>query len=514
MKRLGVMSFMLLVLLVVFAACGTGQTEYAQEYVCDVQALTAAVNDMRDARAAATTLGAFADTAVIQPLSATPVMHNPLDLGNGPTRSQFTLLLDGVTSNGQAVQEISNLRPGLDVTVYSDPANIFYYIEGGLRFLGMPFPIVNIGVNGAEVSARVPLLYDRYFAVDTKALIDEFLPAEMKEYMGDFMGQYSEFWASINDMAELIEDAIDFETLIIDVFAGLLEVAEVEVDGNTYSLIIPADDATEALGVIWDAIFEMYALIDVSAFNGDFEDEWDYFLTEGRENFDRILFSRDVMLSYVLEDGVVMGVVFEGFLGDYYFDDELRIHVSYSNNSGDHVGDINWVFEIEDLHPNWPMEMRFEYAVSLNTEDGYYNRGRISMFFEDRWDAFDISADWYLNRTKDNEFNAGLAFTFEDEFEDAGISLSAQGSMSHGVDYFVFDMDSLVIDVHDDAVDVKVELSAHFMREVILPEALPVINPADQFFVMDASEDEIEYVMQQVMANFGGLSSIFEMFGF
>ena len=530
MKRLfsyGVISLILPLLLIAFAACGTSQTEYdesAPEYAyelteeayefgvaaSEIRMLNTAVNDMRDARTAATALGAFANgDADAQESDASPegaAMHNPLDLGTAPTRSQFTLLLNSITHNGQVMQEINLLRPGLDVTVYSDSANDLYYVEGGLRLIGMPFPLVNIGVDGDVLSAMVPLLYDRYFAVDLGGILDD-LYAEFGQYLDMGLDYFTTWMESQNAASEAFANALDFEALLIDMVSDLLESATVELADGNYSVVIPAEDATAALSTLWDVIFDAYALLDVSTFNGDFEAEWAELLVEWREAFDYIRFTQDVTVSYVLEDGVLMYVEFEGVLGEY--EDEVRLLIIYANNSGDHIGDIAWIFEMEVLDDS-PVTIRVEYTSTLDTANGYYSRSNIALYFEDSWDAFSGELGWYLDRANDNSFSAGLGLSVNDYFE---INFFAQGGMTHGYGYFNFDLDRLGFEANSSSFDFDIEFGAFFSSEVIETAAFPVIDAADQFFVLDATPEELDSVMQQIEENIAGLIGMFDLFG-
>jgi len=530
MKRLfsyGALSFILSVLLVAFAACGTGQTEYDQqapeyvlavvnldEYVpaaAEVRMLNTAANDMRDTRLAATSLAAFANGAAGTPLErVATATHNPLDLGNVPTRSQFTLLLNSITHNGQDIQEVNFLRPGFDVTVYNNPTNAFYYIEGGLSLMGMPFPLVNIGIDGGVVSAKVPLLYDRYFAVDVNAVLDD-LQAEFGDLMdlGGF-GDFVELMEAQAAAIETFENALDFEALLLDLVIDLLETATVEPDNGQYNVTIPAEDANAALSALWDMIFEAYAMLDVSAFNGEFEEYWLDFLTEGREAVDFIIFTQDVHVYYKLDGDVLTNVTFLGVLGEYGFDDEIQLLISYANISGDHIGEVAWVFEMKNLDEVWPATIRVEYYTVLNTNNGYFNRGNLTLYLVDRWDEIELELGWYLDRTPDNRFSAGLVLGAED-FE---INFFAQGEMSYGDDYFNFDLDRLGFEASDDSFSFDIELSAFFSCQAIQATALPVIDAADQFFVMDATSEELDLVMQQIEDNIAGLSSLLDMFGF
>jgi len=513
MKRLflcGILGLMLLV-----AACAGTQDGYARAYdaVVDEVVLTAAIDDMRDARMAANALGAF--TSVETPAVAGQLsLHNPLELGDGPTRSQFTILLNNVEQNGQAVEEVNALRAGLDVKVYSDTANAFYYIESGLSMLGMSFPIMNVGVDGAEVSVKMPLIYDRYFTADVNDVFDE-IGIDFGEYVDYFTAQHRQRLAAMNNLAEAMENTMDFEVMLIDMFADLHEVAEVYVNGNELTLTIPASYATDALGVIWNAVMDVYAMLDVSAFNGDFEEEWANVLADMRDALDYIFFTRDVVLVYVLEDGVITSMAFEGFIREYgTYSYEMRLAIDYTNNSGDHVGDIAWVFEIEPVDYIWPEIIIITYASTLDTSRGYYSRTGISMSYtSDNPSINDINREigWYVDRAANNSFSAGLEFTVDDN---GAFNLFAQGSMTHGAGYFAFDVDRFGLNSTDGDDSFCVELSAFFLREAIDRAALPAIDPASQFFAMDACDDEFDRVMEQVEENIEGLASLFSGLGF
>jgi len=525
MKRLisyGLLSFVLLVSLIAFAACS--QATYDEPVLEPVEALTVAVSDMREAREAANLLG------------VTPARPNPHGWGDAPTRSQLTLLLNGMTMDGQPMQEIGFLRPSMDVTVYSHPANDFYYIQGGLHIIGMPFPVVNIGIDGTEISIQLPLLYDRYITVDTADYIEDLMNDpffyRMMQDMEDSLG-YLAAWHEYQTAAmETITNALDFEALMLDMLEDLLEVAQVTVDGNQYSLIIPAEAANAALGAIWDVIFDAYALIDVSAFNGEFEDIWAESLVEGRSLMDEIRFTQDVNLVYVLDQGMIIGVEFEGFIGDEY--DDFRIMVSYANNSGDHIGDIAWVVEFEESMTVWSGHrtetIRFEYTSTLDTSNGVDRLDSFSIHIITDWDASDgwdwlssayfIDFSWYYTRTEDGSFSAGFKYDLSNSFGyTSDFHMFVQGSANHGEDYFTLDLSRLGLEIS--AIDfdyeytetVSVELSAFFRHEVVNAADVPTIDPANQFFVMDAGDEELERFEQQIEDSVSGLTSMFELFG-
>ena len=510
MKRFmacGALCATLIISLIVFPGCSTSQAEYCEqlqpeeyaEYISAtinyVGLLSAAVGDMRETRIAATALGAFENGGVTVVALGPAARPNPLDLGDAPTRTQFTLMLNSVTVDSEQVQEVNTLRPGLDVTVYNH-AN-FYYIEGGLRIMGIPFSLVNIGIDGSEVSARIPLLYDRYFAVDLEALFEE------QAWLMSLGQMYSAQMEMQKAMIEAFTSAVDFEALLMDMVDDLLEAAVVEAHNGVYNVVIPASDATAALSVVWDAIFEVYAMLDVSAFNGEFEDEWAEILAEGREFFDEVRFTQDVIVSYEIDNDVLMSIEVEGFLGDE-LGYEARILVAYANNSGDHVGDVLWIFEVETLNEN----VRVEYFSTLDTTNGYVRSDSFVIYHEDRWGVNEAEINWNVNRTVDNTFDAGL----EISINDFDINFFAQGGMAFGEGYFSFDLDRLGIDVGYASFSVDLELSAFLNRETIEAAALPVINAVDQFFVMDAPQEELDRVRQQVEDNMESVRNMFSLF--
>ena len=547
MKRLishGLLSLVLLASIIAFVACGAGEAPPQEPALEPGEQLSMAFNDMREARTAATTLGAFPNdmpNGAVQ-LASGPIqfservasaVHHPFNFDDAPTRSQLTLLLNSVTLDGHPVQEVTNLRPGLDVTAYNDAANYFAYIEAGLRLMGMPFPLINVGVDGPVVSTKIPLLYDRYFAVDMDSVMDDMDPfwLEMMQEMSSGLGSLDEWREHQKAMTEAIEYAFDFEAILLEILENLMEVSYVDAyvsEGNVYNLTVPAGYATAALGTLWDVLFDAYAMLDVSAFNGNFEAEWAEFLQEGREALDAIRFSQDLFLSIMLYQGVLMEIDIVGYMyADNGHDtpDEVRIHVAYNNISGDHVGDIAWVVEIEDMHPVWPSIGRFEFTSTLDTTDGHASNNSLYFMIHERQDIISINLNWYLTRTTDNRFYAGLKFNLTGECETGAfkdyvdVYLFAQGGTTFGENYFTVDLERLGLEILDNLISsnrfsVEILLSAFLRREIISPAALPTISPADQLFVMDASEDELDRIGQQIEGNVSGFRDMFELLGF
>ena len=523
----GVLSLILLVSLLAFGACGSGAAEEPTPE--PGEEFAAAINDMLQARTVASVLGAFTDgaantngadsadeTAESDQQPAAPARReSPLDLGDVPTRSQFSIQVDSIALSGQRVQEVNTLRPGLDVTVYN--YRDFYYIEGALRLLGMPFPVVNIGIDGSVISAKVPLIYERYFAVDVDTVLDELMNDSL------FAGMMNEFDLGFNYFAEWLEYqnaaseafayAFDVENLLMGMLEDLLAVSQVEVDGDVYSLIIPAAEATAALATFWEATIDALEMIDLSSFMDMEITDADW--AELRDMLNEIYFTQDVTLFYKIYNGNLLGVELEGVMGAESDDDEVRILVAYFNNSGDHVGDIKWVFEMESMNTADELFMRFEYTSTLDTTNGYARRDGFTLLFDDRHESFDMVLNWYLTRTADNRFNAGFELRFDDGFDWFDMYLFAQGAMAFGDDYFVFDLNRLGLEL-DVASEISFDivLSMHFRHEAISASAVPTINPRDQFFVMDASDEELEAVWQQIEGNIEGLTAMFEMFGF
>ena len=526
MKRIistGILCLILLVSLAVFAACGSRTAE--EPALEPVEEFTAAVSNMRQARTVASVLGAFtngttdttesaeADDSEEHHLAAHGHIDSPLDFGDVPTRSQFSIQIDSVVVDRQPMHEVTLLRPGLDITVYNN--RDFYYIKGGLNLFGLPFPVVNLGIDGTVVSAKVPLLYDRYFAFDTDGIMDElmmdsFFTEIMQEFSQGFDQGFEQGLEIGYNLAAFV-DAFDMEALLWGMLDDLLAVSQVEVNGGQYSLIIPADEATAALNTFWDAIVTAVEMFDTSFLDLEIT-EADF--SELRDVLGELYFTQDVTLAYVLDNGNLMNIEFEGVLGMESDDEEVRILIAYANNSGDHVGDIAWVFEIESMNVFDTFTMRIEYTSTLDTTNGYARRDGFVLSFDDGWDEFDIALNWYLTRTADNRFSAGLELTIGENFESGGIYLFAQGTMAFGDDYFAFDLDRLGFDLDTPDASVKLLLSMSFRHEAVSAGAVPTISPADQFFVMDASDDELDSLLLQLEESLEGLMSMFDLFGF
>jgi len=523
------LSAVLLALLLALGACSTGYAE--EEFTLQPgEAFSSAVADMREAREAASVLGAFTNDSPIYPQQDyvqspqayvqqifAPLMHlAPVDLDGVPTRSQLTLILNNLIVDGQPVNEAISIRPGLDITVYAD--NDFYYMEGGVSLAGLPFPVVNIGIDGMEVSMQVPLLYERYFTVDVASIIEEMMEDGYYNYsdfylpmqsMG-FGGYFARQMEMQNAFAEAFTNAIDIEGLFLEVLEELL--AATTGNGNEYNLVIPAQDANAAFEAILDSLFAILETVDLSAFNGDIQEEWLYELPRLREEMEEIKVSRDMTIAYILESDVLMSIETELYMTDSS-GDEIRFLLAYANNSGDHVGDISWVFEMEDMHPRWPVTIRVEYTSTLDTTSGYARRDGITVNIIDNWDDITLAFGWYLTRTEDSRFYAGLEFDIDDAFETVGIHLFAQGAKAYGDDFFTVDIDRLGLRVESFVVDYEIVLGAFFRHETIDAAAVPTIAPANQFFVMDASEEELESIMQQIESNIDTVTRLFSFLG-
>ena len=536
MKRVistGILSFILLVSLAVFAACGSRAAEEPTPE--PGEEFAAAVSGMRQARSMASVLGAFtegtvhingaeqaadADESEEQHLVATGRIDSPLDFGDVPTRTQFSLQLDSVTVDRSPMHEVTLLRPGLDFTVYNN--RDFYYIEGGISLFGLPFPVVNIGIDGSEVSAKVPLLYERYFAFNIDTILDDLMDDPFfNEFMYYFAQGFDQgfdmgynFAEQLEAATEAFQYALDIENLLLGLLEDMLAVSQVEVDGDAYVLIIPAAYATEALETFLVTIVDALAAIDLSFLDMDVDitdADWD----EVRDVLGEIYFTQDVTLSYVLYNGNLLAIEIEGILGAESDDEEVRILVAYDNNSGDHVGDIAWVFEMETMNAGDEFFLRFEYTSTLDTTNGYDRHDSFTILFDDNWESFDMVLSWYLTRTLDNRFSAGLEFIFDDGWDDFDLYLFAQGAMAFGDDYFNFDLDRLGLEFNMvNVINFEVVLSMSFSHEAVSAADVPTISPADQFFVMDADDAELDRLLQQLESNAFELMDMLAMFGF
>lgn len=510
MKRtvlISVVSAFMLVLLMAFSACGSTQPEDVLERE-PATAFAAAIADMRQARQAASVLGAFAGSPAAEillgngwqqsfiqydnPQQVILQLMYPVPVGPGdtPTRSQFTVMLDSLTFNGEAVSEAMYLRPGLDVTVYNHED--FHYIEGGISLLGLPFQVVNIGVDGHEVSVQVPLLYNRYFTVDLDTILrdvfgdaleeavmedqDFYLPLEVIDF--EWFVQHRQLQrARQQAIVDAFSYTIDMKTIFMDVVEALLTEVPIWIEDEEHVLIIPAQQATEALAHMWDSLFEMVMAVDFSTINGDFESEMAELLYYMRIELDMVYFAQDVRISYVLENNVLLAVEIEAVLASD--GEDLRILIAYTNNSGDHVGDVTWVVELEGFHYGSPIAMGFEYT----------------------------------SRREDNHFYTRHEYSLENEHGANSFYMFAQGSTGYGEDFFTFDFERLGFGIEGSGFDFELVLGAFFRHEAVDIAVLPSIDPADQFFVMAACDEELDRVWQQIEDNIDTLTGLFSFLG-
>ena len=521
MKRnFSVFAFLLAIVLVI----GACSTNFEEDVVLEPgEAFSSAFADMREAREAASVLGAFVNDEVeaVQPFYAqqviAPLMHMaPVDLGNAPTRSQFTLLLNSLTVGGQPNSAAMLVRPSVDVTVYNH--DDFYYIESGISLAGLPFPVVNIGVDGQVVSAQVPLLYDRYFAIDVADVMEEmapFLAADMMHYVVPYgVGRYARSMEIGNYINEALLEVMDIEAFLLGTLSIMLEYAEIDVLDNGYTLVIPAEDANAIVYSMINDLLDALEAIDLTSWGEFTQEDWEWALSDIREELN-IMFTQDLMVSYALEGSVLTRIGIEGFLGDH--GDEIRFLISYDNNSGDHVGDVIWIIEVEDPHPTWPMSMRIEYISTLDTTSGFARRDGVTITYANRWDEMTISYEWYLTRTEDNQFYAGIEYNFGIDYSYLSAYMFIQGAFAYGNDFFTVDMDRLGVSLNGNIegieADHEIVMSAFFRHETISASAMPAIDPANQLFAMDASEEELESVWQDIEGNIETLTNLLSFLG-
>ena len=479
------------------------------------EAFAVALSDMRQVRGLT-----FSDTAELQALAPLSLLST-LEQNPAPTRSQLTLLINGITHDGQPIQEISQIRPGFNITAYNHGS--FRYVESELSIMGMPFPLANIGVDGSVISARVPLLYDRYFTVDMAPIREEAqrvpvhphgLPmAASAPFLFNPLGPQI---AAYNVATEILANAINMEPLLLELMVGLLDVAHIEVDGYMFNVVIPAAEATAALGTIWDGFINIIAASDFTAVGSNFHNDFIESLPEMREVLGEIHFAADVALSYTIIDGVLFEVTFEGVLGFDTSPDEARIMVTYINASGDHLGDVIWIIEVEDIAS--ANGVRFFHSSNLDTTNGYDRNDRFRIYFSDRWSDFVLDFGWQLFRTPDGRFNAGMDYTFREmsdtRNDNIGLYVLAQGRKVTGDDYLTFDLERLTFGVSSgEDVVFEIVLRAFYRREVVDAAAVPRIAASDKFHVMDASREDFENVWLQVEENIEGLTAIMSLLG-
>ncbi|MCL2570885.1 MAG: hypothetical protein FWE11_00640 [Defluviitaleaceae bacterium] len=513
MKRIissGTLCAILLVLLLAFGACSTTEPEVA---LAPGEAFSMAVADMREAREAASVLGAFTSfnyTEEFPQQVFTQLMYiNPVDLEDAPTRSHFTVLLDSLTIDGEAVVEAMLLRPGLNITGYSH--NNFRYIESGISLMGLPFDIMNIGIDGPVASVQVPLLYDRYFAIDVEELAYEMADLFMGlEEMGMIGQEFTHQLELQEAMMEAFAYAFDIEVLLLDILGNMLEVAEVETDGVGYTMVVSAHDATKSLHQLWNGLLTMLEAVDFDAIDPALATELFHELPMIYEELIRLHFTQDVVVGYSISQGVLLGIEVEGVLSDGR--DEIRMLVVYNNLSGDHVGQIKWTIELEDLVDPWLLSM--EIYSSLNEENGFSRKDEITIHFADRWDEITLGFGWHVDRTIENRFYVGLDFSLDDGFDIFSFEAFAQGAKAVGDNFFTLDMDRLGFGIDSTQLQFEIVLGAFFRHEAIDIALLPTIDPANQLFVMDATPEEMDAVLEQIQSNIEGLTTLFGFLGF
>jgi len=92
-----------------------------------------------------------------------------------------------------------------------------------------------------------------------------------------------------------------------------------------------------------------------------------------------------------------------------------------------------------------------------------------------------------------------------------------QGAFAYGNDFFTVDMDRLGVSLNGNIegieADHEIVMSAFFRHETISASAMPAIDPANQLFAMDASEEELESVWQDIEGNIETLTNLLSFLG-